>query len=969
MKRTASFLVILSCAALLMGFPVRITSWQLKADIKKLNSLSISVDYVNPETQTIIAYVNGVEQYNQLSANGFAAEVIPDIAKSYADELWEQTKDSKDPLRAYYTLTEYTTFLQNTVAQYPNLCQLSQFGTSAGGRPLYFLKISDNVNVQENEPEFRFVSSMHGDEVVGYDLCIRLIQLLTTQYTTNARISNIVNNTEIWICPMMNPDGYISHSRYNDNGSDLNRNFPLPVGTQHPDGMATQPETAAIMAHGNDHSINMSLNFHGGALVANYPWDYIYPLSPDNNLFIQYALAYASHNSEMYNSSQFDQGITNGAAWYIAEGTLQDWVYANNNTMDITVEVSEIKWPNSSSLDSYWNMNQESMLTVLEFVQKGVYGLVTNEQGTPLEAVIDINTSGTDIKTDPQVGDYHRVLLPGTYTLSVYADGYQTATANITVTSNSAIQQNFVLLPTVNTDFSGTVINQTGAPVPNAAIKITAGISVFQAVTDAGGAFNLTSLPAGACNLTISAAGYASFVTDYNLTPENNRQIIVLPNPIFSDTFESGLSNWTVNTPWAVLTQVSNHVLTDSPSGNYANNLNIEARLTNPVSLVNVSNPSLSFDLKYNLENNYDFLTVYASANGSSWNSIAAYTGVNTTWQTVHLPLTNYAGSSMYLKFRLSTDTGVTADGVYIDNVVISGLQNGQSVYGDTDANWMINRLDVQNILEYSVANNPIPLIDTYPWEAFRIEAADVDNDNQITATDAYYVYDRFQLYSGAFPAQAGPAYTFFNPGMQYNATTGSASLNLTHPQYLKALTLQLNSNPEPITYQVEWNAQNQGLLTAENSSHRRLALIAPANAVLADNVLNYNVNGSFNSINLSGLLNATAVNQNIQLTPNDDLNDTPVVNQLLGVFPNPVKTHSSIMFTSSKAFDNAEIKIYNTKGQNVENIQLQNLHKGTNNVILDGRDSHGDLLANGVYYYKITFPGYSAMDKFLILR
>ena len=77
----------------------------------------------------------------------------------------------------------------------------------------------------------------------------------------------------------------------------------MPTGVQHPDGNQWAPENIAIMDFSNEHNFVLSANFHGGSLVANYPWDYTYALTPDNDLFIQAALTYTSHNSSMYNVS------------------------------------------------------------------------------------------------------------------------------------------------------------------------------------------------------------------------------------------------------------------------------------------------------------------------------------------------------------------------------------------------------------------------------------------------------------------------------------------------------------------------------------------------------------------------------------------------------------------------------------------------------------------------------------------
>jgi hypothetical protein len=333
--------------------------------------------------------------------------------------------------------------MQDTAAQYPDICQLVQFGTSVQNRPLYFMKITDNVNIEENEPELRYVSSIHGDEVVGYDMLIRLIQLLTTEYSTNPRIMNIVNNTEIWICPMFNPDGYASANRYNANGIDLNRNFPMPSGNQHPDGNAWAQETVAMMSFSQAHSNNLSLNFHGGELVINYPWDYTYTLAPDDALLQEMSLTYTRPHTSLWNSTDFVHGITNGAAWYVITGSMQDWLYGYTDCIDLTAEIGLNKWPSSSQLPNYWNMNKESMLQYIEFAQNGVKGVVLNGSGAPLSATITVAGNNKVMHTDPDVGDYHRLLLPGTYQITASVVGYEPQTVSVNVPTLGHTIQNF----------------------------------------------------------------------------------------------------------------------------------------------------------------------------------------------------------------------------------------------------------------------------------------------------------------------------------------------------------------------------------------------------------------------------------------------------------------------------------------------------------------------------------------------
>ncbi|MEF3694045.1 MAG: M14 family zinc carboxypeptidase [Candidatus Cloacimonadota bacterium] len=242
MKRLLTTLLLITMIATVFAYEVKLQSWDIPSDVKTLNHHHISVDYVNHASGTIIAYLRGEAEERLLRELGF--DPMPLEPETHAPEI-EGRLDATNPDNAYLSITEYNAFMNNVVAQYPNLCQLVQIGSSGQNRPIYYLKISDNVALDENEPEFRYISSIHGDEVVGYDLLIRLIELLTSSYGFDPRITDIVNNTEIWINPMANPDGYVLQQRYNAAGIDLNRNFPMPTGEQHPDGEAWGLENIA----------------------------------------------------------------------------------------------------------------------------------------------------------------------------------------------------------------------------------------------------------------------------------------------------------------------------------------------------------------------------------------------------------------------------------------------------------------------------------------------------------------------------------------------------------------------------------------------------------------------------------------------------------------------------------------------------------------------------------------------------
>src|SRR5690606_27488049 len=126
----------------------------------------------------------------------------------------------------------------------------------------------------ELEPEFKYIANMHGDEIVGRELMVLLLEDLTARYSEgNPEITSLINNTEIYIIPSMNPDGAESRRRGNSRWVDLNRNFPdfTTDNVNRPDGR--QPETQAIMAFQASRQFALSANFHGGTECVNYPWD------------------------------------------------------------------------------------------------------------------------------------------------------------------------------------------------------------------------------------------------------------------------------------------------------------------------------------------------------------------------------------------------------------------------------------------------------------------------------------------------------------------------------------------------------------------------------------------------------------------------------------------------------------------------------------------------------------------------
>ena len=383
------------------------------------------------------------EQFESLQKEGWRVQWIPDQAEQMWCSLRTKHAGKSRTLGNYHTYADLTAALQSLAAQYPALCRLMSIGKSHQGRDLWIMKISDNPDIEEAEPEIRLIGSMHGDEPVGMELLLNLIQYLLGNYEADARIQRLVDEEEIWILPLMNPDGYEASppKRWNANGIDLNRDFPDIVTDPNNSIAGRQPETQAVMSFSAERSFVLSANFHGGALVTCYPLDSLVNHNetkcPDDDFFREAALTYSRENARMFASKDFLHGICVGADWYIVRGGIQDWTYHWMGGREIVVEMNEVKFPPESQLPTLWEETRASLLKFLEIgLKEGVRGYVRDGAGNPLAATILIggrsqyNNHPLYLYTDPQVGDYYCFLRAGSYNLTFAVSGYESKSFN-----------------------------------------------------------------------------------------------------------------------------------------------------------------------------------------------------------------------------------------------------------------------------------------------------------------------------------------------------------------------------------------------------------------------------------------------------------------------------------------------------------------------------------------------------------
>lgn len=354
--------------------------------------------------------------------------------------------------------------LQDLSNQYPNITRLYSIGQSVQGRELYVLEIFRHPGQHMfGIPEFKYVSNMHGNEVVGRELLLLLAKYLCENYGQEERITKLIDTTRIHLLPSMNPDGYELSTegdkmslvgRKNINNIDLNRNFPDQYGVNDLN-LIQQPETMAIMNWTKSIPFILSANLHGGSLVANYPFDdsakdflphhddrTVSNPTSDDDIFQYLAKTYSNAHQNMHDGipcpmfkEKFLDGITNGASWYAVTGGMQDWNYNYAGVFEITLEVGCDKYPLEKELPSFWKQNHEALIKYIEQSHRGVFGYIRSSISSAIpNASITIN-NGSHMTYSRDNGEYWRLLLPGKYNITVEANGYETHAEEIEIDS------------------------------------------------------------------------------------------------------------------------------------------------------------------------------------------------------------------------------------------------------------------------------------------------------------------------------------------------------------------------------------------------------------------------------------------------------------------------------------------------------------------------------------------------------
>jgi len=379
------------------------------------------------------------EGWSKLRGLGWRTEVIlPDIEK-----YEKQVKGE------YHTYDQVVGSLQALAINHPGIASLDSLGCTYEGREIIALKISDNVEVEEDEPELLFMGLHHAREWPALEIPLFSADTLIRGYGSDSHITKIVNERQIWILPCLNPDGYyycydLGHDwRKNRRpvpggiGIDLNRNYdgscngdPRGEWGSIPGGATThwpsysvydgpfpfsEAETQAVRDLVATHNFVFTVSYHTYAECVMWPWGYSIGVQvPDDDLISSIGEEMASHITKQSGSGTYDAFQSAGPGMYPTTGDMTDWVYgfmlfvAGGNSLPYTVEACNEFHPSESALDQVVRENFDGALYLCD-VADSAAGLLTPMVMPPVmacpDSIIDGSYSLRWSAQNPSAGD------------------------------------------------------------------------------------------------------------------------------------------------------------------------------------------------------------------------------------------------------------------------------------------------------------------------------------------------------------------------------------------------------------------------------------------------------------------------------------------------------------------------------------------------------------------------------------
>ncbi|MBL4625056.1 MAG: immune inhibitor A [Flavobacteriales bacterium] len=667
--------------------------------LQQLIQLGVGIDHGQREKGEFFISDFSSSDIRIMQANNFDIEIIiADVAEYYKqrnnepenrndrgsdncsgnaaeNEFVTPTDFNLGSMGGFYTYQEFLDHLDTMYAKYPNLitqrAAIDTFQTHEG-RPVYWLKISDNPTIDETEPKVLYTALHHAREPASLSQVIMYMYYLLENYGTIDEVTNIVDNTELYFIPMINPDGYIQNYTTNPNGGgmwrknkrnngdgttgvDLNRNYGHSWGlddngsspntnsdTYRGPAPFSEPELQAVEYLSEAHQFLMVLNYHTYGNLLIYPWGFAPSLyTPDSAIFVEFAKVMTEQNNYTYGTG--DQTVG-----YVTNGDSDDWQYGEQITkpksLSFTPEAGDQNdgfWPTINRIEPISKSNLRQNLNFAHLAGK----YARTEDLSP--ATIATTSSYIDFEIKRLGLDS-----PATFTVSLSPISSQIASVgNAIAFSTMSLLETRIdsisidLVPTVQPGDQITFLMQ----IDNGAYTVTDTITKTYGV------------------------GTSIFTDDAN-----------------------AIANWTVSSSWGLTTADYHSApssITDSPGGDHGDNVNNNIQLNDTIDLTNAIDAKLNFWARWELETGYDYVQVQASTDyGITWIPLCGqytkignssqdqgnpvYNGFQFEWVLEEMDLSDYLGQKIMIRFRLKSDPFTTEDGFYFDDVDIKVIES-----------------------------------------------------------------------------------------------------------------------------------------------------------------------------------------------------------------------------------------------------------------------------------------------------
>ncbi|OXS33610.1 M14 family metallopeptidase [Streptomyces sp. XY006] len=369
------------------------------ADRTALQRTGVTVDEIHGHG---VVVSGRADQIKQLRARGYEVTPLGAVPDRSAGEDDVRLFDFPSGDSKYHNYAEMTSEINTIVSANPSIASQRVIGRSYQGRNIVAIKISDNVATDESEPEVLFTHHQHAREHLTVEMALYLLRELTSDYGSDTRVTNMVNNREIWIVPDINPDGGEydiatgSYRSWRKNrqpnsgssyvGTDLNRNWNYRWGCCGGSSGSTSSETyrgtaaesapeVKVVADfvrsrvvGGKQQIRAGVDFHTYSELVLWPFGYTYSDTTTGMTADDHA-AFKTVGQKMAASNGYT--AEQSSDLYITDGSIDDYLWGAHKIFGYTFEMYPRSgeggfYPPDEVIERETSRNRDAVLQLLE---------------------------------------------------------------------------------------------------------------------------------------------------------------------------------------------------------------------------------------------------------------------------------------------------------------------------------------------------------------------------------------------------------------------------------------------------------------------------------------------------------------------------------------------------------------------------------------------------------------------------